>query len=70
MTSAILLHLGKIKETQQLNIIRNLSMKCQLLVSIGITNLFSSNEISGIKIYLLASISVWQTPMHILAEFL
>lgn len=72
MTSAILLSLEK-KEKQQL-IIRNLRMKCQLSVSIGITNLFFflSNEIndSEIEIYLLASISVWQTSMHTLAAFL
>lgn len=73
MTSAILLSLEK-KEKQQL-IIRNLRMKCQLSVSIGITNFFfffPSNEIndSEIEIYLLASVSAWQTSMHTLAAFL
>lgn len=49
-------------------------MKCQLSVSIGITNFFffPSNEIndSEIEIYLLASVSAWQTSMHTLAAFL
>lgn len=51
--------------------IRNLIMKGQLSVSIGII-IFSTNEInsSEIKMYLLASISVWQPSMHFLAELL
>lgn len=46
MTSAILLHLEKNKENQTPKHHHESYTKCQLLVPAGITNLFSSNEIT------------------------